>query len=162
MKTDKKPRRNFQKKLNKKSLQEANEIAELELVIAEQAPARGTNPLLQKQQQQQEEGEQGAPGGNAAQPTTLVAARKFEELPISRYSKEALREAKFVTMTAIQRAALPHALCGRDVLGAAKTGSGKTLAFLLPVSWGGAGPAAPAPLGPSRPTDRLTAPSWLR
>src|SRR2546423_1518444 len=37
-------------------------------------------------------------------------------------------------MTDIQRAALPHALCGRDVLGAAKTGSGKTLAFLIPVS----------------------------
>eukprot|EP00850_Spirogloea_muscicola_P013125 SM000087S23407 [mRNA] locus=s87:423710:427944:- [translate_table: standard] len=46
---------------------------------------------------------------------------------------ERLHEAKYVTMTAIQRAALPHALCGRDVLGAAKTGSGKTLAFLIPV-----------------------------
>jgi superfamily II DNA/RNA helicase len=37
-------------------------------------------------------------------------------------------------MTDIQRASLPHALCGRDVLGAAKTGSGKTLAFIIPVS----------------------------
>lgn len=36
-------------------------------------------------------------------------------------------------MTAVQRAALPHALAGQDVLGAAKTGSGKTLAFLIPV-----------------------------
>ncbi|CAN6175581.1 unnamed protein product [Urochloa humidicola] len=36
-------------------------------------------------------------------------------------------------MSEIQRAALPHALCGRDVLGAAKTGSGKTLAFVIPV-----------------------------
>jgi len=36
-------------------------------------------------------------------------------------------------MTAIQRATLPHAITGRDVLGGAKTGSGKTLAFLVPV-----------------------------
>ena len=45
-----------------------------------------------------------------------------------------LATAKFSTLTAVQRAALPHALAGRDVLGAAKTGSGKTLAFLIPVS----------------------------
>ena len=37
-------------------------------------------------------------------------------------------------MSDIQRACLPHALCGRDVRGAAKTGSGKTLAFVIPVS----------------------------
>eukprot|EP00903_Cladosiphon_okamuranus_P014639 g13574.t1 len=36
-------------------------------------------------------------------------------------------------MTEIQVAAIPHALAGRDVLGAAKTGSGKTLAFLVPL-----------------------------
>jgi superfamily II DNA/RNA helicase len=45
----------------------------------------------------------------------------------------ALEKADFTVMTDIQRAAIPHALCGRDVLGAAKTGSGKTLAFLIPV-----------------------------
>eukprot|EP00526_Cylindrotheca_closterium_P007319 CAMPEP_0113621112 /NCGR_PEP_ID=MMETSP0017_2-20120614/10780_1 /TAXON_ID=2856 /ORGANISM="Cylindrotheca closterium" /LENGTH=692 /DNA_ID=CAMNT_0000530833 /DNA_START=148 /DNA_END=2226 /DNA_ORIENTATION=+ /assembly_acc=CAM_ASM_000147 len=36
-------------------------------------------------------------------------------------------------MTAIQSASIPHALAGRDILGAAKTGSGKTLAFLVPL-----------------------------
>jgi len=61
-------------------------------------------------------------------------ARKFAELPLSEYTKEGLKEAKFVQLTAIQRFALPQALCGRDVFGAAKTGSGKTLAFLIPVS----------------------------
>lgn len=36
----------------------------------------------------------------------------------------------------MQRAALPHAIAGRDILGAAKTGSGKTLTFLIPVRSG--------------------------
>lgn len=36
-------------------------------------------------------------------------------------------------MEPLQVAAIPHALAGRDVLGAAKTGSGKTLAFLVPL-----------------------------
>jgi ATP-dependent RNA helicase DDX10/DBP4 len=36
-------------------------------------------------------------------------------------------------MTGIQRGALPAALRGADVLGAAATGSGKTLAFLVPL-----------------------------
>ena len=35
--------------------------------------------------------------------------------------------------TEIQAAAIPHALAGRDILGAAKTGSGKTLAFVVPM-----------------------------
>ena len=44
-----------------------------------------------------------------------------------------LHKAHFKTLTDIQRKAIPSALKGRDVLGAAKTGSGKTLAFLVPV-----------------------------
>jgi ATP-dependent RNA helicase DDX10/DBP4 len=36
-------------------------------------------------------------------------------------------------LTDIQRMAIPLALCGRDILGAARTGSGKTLAFLVPM-----------------------------
>ena len=59
---------------------------------------------------------------------------KKKGLPISRRTLHGLAEGGFETMTAIQAAAIPHALAGRDVLGAARTGSGKTLAFLVPVS----------------------------
>ncbi|CAJ1971391.1 unnamed protein product [Sphenostylis stenocarpa] len=62
-----------------------------------------------------------------------AGASRFDQIPLSKKTKDALREAKFVVMTDIQRASLPHALCGRDILGAAKTGSGKTLAFIIPV-----------------------------
>ena len=46
---------------------------------------------------------------------------------------EALTAANLTQPTAIQDAALPDALAGRDVLGRARTGSGKTLAFGLPL-----------------------------
>ncbi|XP_071725801.1 DEAD-box ATP-dependent RNA helicase 32 [Rutidosis leptorrhynchoides] len=58
---------------------------------------------------------------------------KFQQLPISKNLKDGLRQSGFKVMTEIQRASLPHSLCGRDILGAAKTGSGKTLAFIIPV-----------------------------
>ncbi|KAI8819089.1 P-loop containing nucleoside triphosphate hydrolase protein [Fimicolochytrium jonesii] len=58
---------------------------------------------------------------------------KFSQLPLSSKTAEGLNKANFVEMTEVQRGTLPHSLCGRDVLGAAKTGSGKTLAFLIPI-----------------------------
>jgi ATP-dependent RNA helicase DDX10/DBP4 len=64
------------------------------------------------------------------------AARTFAELPLSGATRSGLAGCSYTALTAIQRAAIPHALAGRDVLGAAKTGSGKTLAFLVPVSLG--------------------------
>ncbi len=59
----------------------------------------------------------------------------FSELPLSAATQSGLHAASYTSLTAIQRAAIPHALAGRDILGAAKTGSGKTLAFLVPVSY---------------------------
>jgi hypothetical protein len=64
---------------------------------------------------------------------SYAGVRTFDELPLSTKSKRGLQAANYTTLTAIQRAALPHSLCGRDVLGAAKTGSGKTLSFLIPL-----------------------------
>jgi len=57
----------------------------------------------------------------------------FRTLPLSEATLRGLDEAPFTTMTTIQNACIPHALAGRDILGAARTGSGKTLAFLVPV-----------------------------
>ena len=65
--------------------------------------------------------------------SSYANVRAFEALPLSQRTKRGLKEHKFTRLTAIQRAALPLTLSGKDVLGAAKTGSGKTLAFLLPV-----------------------------
>ena len=57
----------------------------------------------------------------------------FKQLPVSKNTLDGLKKAEFVNMTDVQRATLPHSLCGRDILGAAQTGSGKTLAFVIPV-----------------------------
>ena len=46
---------------------------------------------------------------------------------------QGLKKSGYVKLTDIQREAIPLALRGKDVLGAAKTGSGKTLAFLVPI-----------------------------
>lgn len=112
------------KKLKKHSAQINEEVKRLEAELAAGAPAPGTNPLALDAQ---------APGSYAG-------ARLFDELPLSTATKDGLKAGGFINMTAIQRAGLPHALAGRDVLGAAKTGSGKTLAFLIPVSiWSSCG-----------------------
>lgn len=58
---------------------------------------------------------------------------KFSDIPLSSKTMEGLRKNGYSNPTDIQRAAIPAALRGRDILGAAKTGSGKTLAFLIPV-----------------------------
>ena len=57
----------------------------------------------------------------------------FEDLPISQPTSSGLEASHFKTLTEIQQQAVPLALKGSDILGAAKTGSGKTLAFLVPV-----------------------------
>ena len=109
---------------------DGDEIDALEEAIAASAPAAGTNPLDKSSGRGSEVRAAAAAAGQAA---PMSAARNFDQLPLSRATLEGLRLAKYKAMTAIQRAALPHALAGRDVLGAAKTGSGKTLAFLVPL-----------------------------
>ncbi|CAD6571357.1 MAG: ATP-dependent RNA helicase dbp4 [Alectoria sarmentosa] len=57
----------------------------------------------------------------------------FANLPLSQPTASGLEASHFKALTDIQKQAIPHALKGSDILGAAKTGSGKTLAFLVPV-----------------------------
>jgi ATP-dependent RNA helicase RhlE len=57
----------------------------------------------------------------------------FTELQISTYTSERLSSARFTVPTAVQAAAIPPALEGKDILATAQTGTGKTLAFLIPI-----------------------------
>ena len=87
------------------------EIDNLQQRISEETPQRGYAPPLHQQ----------------------VA---FRTLPLSENTLRGLEgsaKKSFSTMTAIQSACIPHALAGRDILGAARTGSGKTLAFVIPL-----------------------------
>jgi len=58
----------------------------------------------------------------------------FTQLKLNPPLVRAVKELGFVQPTAIQSAAIPPALQGRDVIATAKTGSGKTAAFLLPIT----------------------------
>lgn len=109
-------------------LSESEEIATLEEWIKSGKPDSGTNPLSFPPIPS------GTPVGRLADGgfSRYAGCKRFDQLPLSQKTKDGLKK-KFVTMSDIQRASLPHSLCERDVLGAAKTGSGKTLAFIIPV-----------------------------
>ena len=59
------------------------------------------------------------------------AALGLPEVLVERLARDAI-----TTPFAIQAAAIPDALAGKDVLGRGQTGSGKTLAFGLPMQIG--------------------------
>jgi len=70
--------------------------------------------------------------GAPSLPGAAFTPQDFSELKLSEKTSKAIDEMKFTAMTEIQQRAIPPAMAGRDILGAAKTGSGKTLAFLIP------------------------------
>ncbi|KAG2393681.1 hypothetical protein C9374_007212 [Naegleria lovaniensis] len=109
-----------QEKLRK----EAQEVEVLRQAVIEHTPPKGINPLAKS----------GGSGTWSSDPMVIPGTfTKFSELPISQYTKDALKKAGFVNLKDIQKASLLYSLGGRDILGAAKTGSGKTLAFIIPV-----------------------------
>ncbi|KAK9935668.1 hypothetical protein M0R45_022758 [Rubus argutus] len=112
-----------------KLVSEVDEIKLLNSWIESQKPDCGSNPMSLPPIPSK------APIGRVDSESfsRYAGATRFRELPISKKTKDALRRSKYTDMTDIQRACLPHALCGRDILGAAKTGSGKTLAFVIPL-----------------------------
>lgn len=62
-----------------------------------------------------------------------MTATQFSDLDLDESLLDALRDMGYERPTAIQLAAIPPAMDGRDVLGSAPTGTGKTAAYLLPV-----------------------------
>ncbi|KAK7276820.1 hypothetical protein RIF29_17966 [Crotalaria pallida] len=118
--------KNFRKQ---RRISEESEIELLNSWIQSQQPDSGSNPMSLPPLPNN------APIGRVDDTafSRYAGVDKFNQLPLSKRTKDGLRDGKFVSMTDIQRASLPHALCGRDILGAAKTGSGKTLAFIIPV-----------------------------
>lgn len=57
----------------------------------------------------------------------------FADLNLVEPLQKAISETGYTEPTPIQRAAIPHLLEGRDLLGCAQTGTGKTAAFALPI-----------------------------
>jgi ATP-dependent RNA helicase DbpA len=62
-----------------------------------------------------------------------VSATSFSSLSLPAAQLDNLDSLGYQQMTAIQAAALPLAMAGRDLIAQAKTGSGKTAAFALPL-----------------------------
>jgi ATP-dependent RNA helicase DDX27 len=69
----------------------------------------------------------------ASKPNVQHSSKGWNELALSRPLLRAVKDLGFTNPTPIQAEAIPLALQGRDICGAAVTGSGKTAAFILPV-----------------------------
>lgn len=57
----------------------------------------------------------------------------FSQFPLDARLQRAVSVAGYTDPTPVQNAAIPVALSGRDLIGAAQTGTGKTAAFVLPI-----------------------------
>lgn len=64
---------------------------------------------------------------------TAPGATDFESFGLNPNVMTGVKLSGYTVPTAIQSAALPYALAGKDVIGLAQTGTGKTAAFVLPM-----------------------------
>ena len=84
---------------------------------------------------------------------------EFTSLDLPEPVLAGVRDAGFVTATAIQEAALPLALKGKDVAGQSQTGTGKTAAFLIAAFTRCLRDAAPPKGGATAPRVLIIAPT---
>ena len=69
-------------------------------------------------------------------PPSQVSTEKggnFQDLGLSRALLKGVASLNYLEPSAVQKAAIPVAMAGRDICACAATGSGKTAAFMLPV-----------------------------
>ena len=60
-----------------------------------------------------------------------LSFERFDELPLSHSTHQAIQVLGFDKLTPIQAQILPHTLAGQDAIGQAQTGTGKTATFLI-------------------------------
>lgn len=65
--------------------------------------------------------------------TSVIPPTSFEDLIDDQKILEALKRLGISKPTDVQRASIPHAMQGHDLIVQAQTGSGKTLAYVLPI-----------------------------
>ncbi|KAF5178599.1 Atp-dependent rna helicase dbp4 [Thalictrum thalictroides] len=115
----------------KKWVSEVEEIELLESWIEFGKADSGSNPLSIKPLSKDE------PIGKLNDDNSLfsnyVGCKKFVQYPISQKTKDGLAEGKFKVTTDIQRASLPHTLCGRDILVFYRINSWKELRVIFDI-----------------------------
>jgi ATP-dependent RNA helicase DDX10/DBP4 len=115
-----------------------NALTEIETLtkrISKESPQPGTLYYKYKQDDASKTDKSNKPSKRKVVDTTdksLIKIR-FSDLPISRATINGLQKAKFIKMTEVQRASIPHALSGTDIVACARTGSGKTLCYLISI-----------------------------
>ncbi len=93
------------------------------------------NLLASRRRQGKEELLPRKPALETAEPVPVVSAGdgSFADFRLDPRLERAVRESGYETPTPVQRAAIPIALKGEDLIGTAQTGTGKTAAFVLPI-----------------------------